>query len=292
VFRDLGGKTKGKPDPIFFDGTSYVSAGEIADAYGFVRDYVARLCRSGRVRGRQIGKNWYVDECAFKEFFIHREHALALHHQQLALERRHEYQAAQVNDSTAPSLKPPIESKEQKSPRYPRGSHIRSMQTALAAQAARALGQVSQFASAPTGVSDAAVRAAHVPLYAISPWMEFVHKAIALTFALVLVYGAYAMINPQFARFSENSIADDVRSLARSSDGARSLATAAQAQLAAAAENPIVAFASLWDGIENLARSPALAGYASDGFVTVSVQPFSRPQLPFSLTTTAATTTQ
>ena len=46
---------------INIGGVPYHSAAEIARKYGYVRDYVARLCRQGKVRGRRLGKLWYVD---------------------------------------------------------------------------------------------------------------------------------------------------------------------------------------------------------------------------------------
>ena len=54
-------------DEIFFNGVRFISAQEAGEISNFTRDYVARLCRDGRVRGRRVGKNWYVDESALKE---------------------------------------------------------------------------------------------------------------------------------------------------------------------------------------------------------------------------------
>jgi len=49
---------------ISIDGVRYVSANQAAAEFGFVGDYVARLARTGKIRGRQLGKNWYVDRDA------------------------------------------------------------------------------------------------------------------------------------------------------------------------------------------------------------------------------------
>ena len=35
---------------------------------GYVRDYVARLCREGKVAGRQLGRLWYVNLDSFAAF--------------------------------------------------------------------------------------------------------------------------------------------------------------------------------------------------------------------------------
>jgi hypothetical protein len=53
---------------INIGGVPYHSAAEIGRKYGYVPDYVARLCRQGRVRGRRLGKLWYVDTESFAAF--------------------------------------------------------------------------------------------------------------------------------------------------------------------------------------------------------------------------------
>ena len=54
--------------PISINGGQYISAIEAAQKTGFVRDYIARLCREGKVRGTQIGKNWFVDPHSLDAF--------------------------------------------------------------------------------------------------------------------------------------------------------------------------------------------------------------------------------
>jgi hypothetical protein len=56
---------------IVIGGVPYHSAAAVARKYGYVRDYVARLCREGRVGGRRLGKLWYVDAESFAAF-VHR----------------------------------------------------------------------------------------------------------------------------------------------------------------------------------------------------------------------------
>jgi hypothetical protein len=52
-------------DEILFDGVRFLPARDIARTHGYVRDYVARLCREGKVAGRQLGRPWYVDAESF-----------------------------------------------------------------------------------------------------------------------------------------------------------------------------------------------------------------------------------
>ena len=53
---------------IVVGGSRHLPAREIARAHGYVRDYVARLCREGKVNGRRLGKLWYVDAESFAAF--------------------------------------------------------------------------------------------------------------------------------------------------------------------------------------------------------------------------------
>jgi hypothetical protein len=57
------------------NGARYLSAREIARKHGYVHDYVARLCREGKVSGHQLGRNWYVDANSFTEFIRRNENS-------------------------------------------------------------------------------------------------------------------------------------------------------------------------------------------------------------------------
>jgi len=66
----------------------YVPAAQAAADFGFVRDYIARLARIGKIRGRKIGANWYVEYPAFQQFVVHNEHERAARFH-FARDRRH-----------------------------------------------------------------------------------------------------------------------------------------------------------------------------------------------------------
>ncbi|MHB1086757.1 MAG: helix-turn-helix domain-containing protein, partial [Minisyncoccota bacterium] len=78
-------------DEIFFDGQRFISAAEASSTADLSRDYVARLCRDGKVKGRRIGKNWYVHEDSLKQFLIEQNHAKEIRRGQLSSERTKEY---------------------------------------------------------------------------------------------------------------------------------------------------------------------------------------------------------
>src|ERR1700693_5290224 len=81
-------------DEIFFDGVRYVSAAQAAADFGFVRAYIARLARIGKIRGKKIGSNWYVEYPAFQEFVVLNEHERSARWASLAEQRRRERAAA------------------------------------------------------------------------------------------------------------------------------------------------------------------------------------------------------
>jgi len=55
-------------DEIYISGACYLPARNIARQHGYVRDYVTRLCREGKVQGRRLGTLWYVNTDSFAAF--------------------------------------------------------------------------------------------------------------------------------------------------------------------------------------------------------------------------------
>jgi len=55
-------------DEIYIGGARYLPARTVARDHGYVRDYVARLCREGKVARRQLGRLWYVNLDSFAPF--------------------------------------------------------------------------------------------------------------------------------------------------------------------------------------------------------------------------------
>jgi hypothetical protein len=56
---------------IVIAGSRHLPASEVARTHGYVPGYVARLCREGKVRGRQLRGIWYVETESFAAF-VHR----------------------------------------------------------------------------------------------------------------------------------------------------------------------------------------------------------------------------
>ena len=80
-------------DEIFFDGVRYISAGEAGELAGFTRDYVARLCKDGRLVGKRIGKQWYVSQGSIQSFVLAQGYARAKRGEELAQARKEEHRA-------------------------------------------------------------------------------------------------------------------------------------------------------------------------------------------------------
>src|SRR3989344_6161189 len=253
-------------DAIFFDGKKYISANEASLSAGFTRDYIARLCRDGKVRGRRIGKNWYVEGGSLQSFLVGQEYAKSLRSESLSHERRLEYRGLESPDSSAVQIPSPETFSRSLSAMSDRAGESRAasdaapladradaikakMASALAAQSEKTLSHISSVVSAPTGFTHAVLQTAHVPAYTITPVAEFFHKLVALTLAFMLTFGTYALVDPRAAHFAGESAKDTARSLRTTYDsltggGVQNLVANVQSQVALAAENPSATFAA------------------------------------------------
>jgi hypothetical protein len=293
-------------DKIFFDGVSYIAAREAAREIGIVPDYITRLCRQGKIRGRRVGKNWYVEVPSLRRWATEQEHLRALRNEALARERTEEYRAAQspAPDQRRSTLLSHVEDRPTEpktsaaflAPQASRETH-RKLTTALSRGDEHA---VSRAAALASRVSP------QVSLYAISPGVEFLHKLIALTIAFMLTFGTFALVDPQTSRFAAESIQGQVnyarlayQTLTRGGIG--SLVDRTQTQVAAAAENPGGTVASLRDalisGVPEIAARFARALNSklnsfvysiafpldltqSRGAVAVDIQPYASVKIP------------
>ena len=83
-------------DDILFGGMRYISASEAAVAADLTRDYIARLCRDEKVKGRRIGKNWYVEPNSLFKFLGHKEVQKTVRNENLSKERLREYHKSEA----------------------------------------------------------------------------------------------------------------------------------------------------------------------------------------------------
>ena len=234
----------GMNDEIFFSGKRYISAGSAAPSVDFTRDYVARLCREGKIEARRVGKQWYVEMESLKSFIVTQEYKRAKRNQVLARFRAkedkdspHSYLLAEGPAILQPALE-----------------KMRGMQDALDRTAAThttdAMGSVKHLFNTPGGLAHAALQTAHIPVHTLTPLTELLHKVTALAFALMLTFGTYAAVDPSYAQFVTGSVQAHVHTALdtyhkATGGGFKAFADRAQSQVAAAAENPTGALISL-----------------------------------------------
>src|SRR3989344_973628 len=269
---------------IFFDGKQYISANEASSRSGLTRDYVGRLCREGKMSGKRIGKNWYVENASLRSFLVGQEYNKSLRRESLARERTQESRAADAPSSPGAAQRSAAENTASASHavQQPEEYSARTLSrplavspmygklaTAVAQAGTRVTDNAANIAASPSGVADAAIRmaaqgAAHVPAYTITPLAEFFHTLTALTLAFMLTFGTYALVDPRAAHFAGESAKDTARSLRTTYDsltggGVQNLVANVQSQVALAAENPSATFAAasaaLTTSIPNAAAS-------------------------------------
>ncbi len=152
--------------PLEFNGVPYVHNKVAAGHAGLSRDYIARLCKRGVLRGERLAGAWYVNIASVNEFLIHQAYRKEIWRAEVANQRRREM--AELEQA----------------------SRIKERAQIVAVDAAHAFAQ-----SAGGGAT-----------YLISPALEFLHKLAALTLALTLVVSAYALVNPAFRTFTLASL--------------------------------------------------------------------------------------
>src|SRR4051812_36303857 len=91
-------------DDIHFDGVRFISASDAAERANLSRDYIARLCRDGKVQGRRVGKNWYVEPKSLFTFLGIKEQTKAERNEKLSIERRKEYHGIDISHEPAKIL--------------------------------------------------------------------------------------------------------------------------------------------------------------------------------------------
>ncbi|PIR82429.1 hypothetical protein COU20_02220, partial [Candidatus Kaiserbacteria bacterium CG10_big_fil_rev_8_21_14_0_10_59_10] len=231
-------------DEILFDGVRYISAREVGDEFSLTQDYVARLARLGKVRGRRVGRNWYIDINGFRAYMHQQAIERKKRKESLSAERSREYHgnaaSARVHAGGVPA------------------------HTAIASQGGALSGGSS---SEPVDMVHAALlralharpvaRAvetrAHAPLYATSPLLEFLNRVAALVTAFMLTFGTYAIVDGQYARFAVDTARAHV---AYVKDAAHRVMGADYAALAAAVRESVA------DVAQEPERSLASVGHA------------------------------
>src|SRR5665213_2221147 len=173
-------------DELFFDGARYIPAADAAGISNFTRDYIARLAREGKVVGRQVGRQWYVSQESLRAFLLAQEYSNSQRRGALTRERQQEY--GRTQGIYAPQKKMATLGASQKAsaqtfpPKFNEDLHRKLTEAAM-----RGSAHVVSKATAIVGNATA-----QMPLYAVTPGVELLHKIAAAVLALVLVVGLYS----------------------------------------------------------------------------------------------------
>lgn len=183
---------------LYFNKVGYISSTSAAECFGVTRDYITKLCRNQTITARRVGKNWYVAENAFKEYLLTHLYNKSARRESLTKDRLKEYQDSvhtipiRVEHSPATST----HKKHFLAVPAPTQTIQERMAEAVAAQSSEAVEQLSPYMNAPSGIAHAALQTTHIPIYALSPFVEVLHRLTAILFAVFFVLSVYAIANP------------------------------------------------------------------------------------------------
>ena len=76
---------------IVLGGRPYISSREAGSISGYTSDYIARLCRTGEIESKKVGRTWYVEETSLATFMSEHEKKKEEQKKKLSEERKKEY---------------------------------------------------------------------------------------------------------------------------------------------------------------------------------------------------------
>ena len=94
-----------------------ISARDAAVLSGYAKDYITRLCRTGKVVGELVGRTWFVEETSLRDFMLKTETERVERLNQLSQERRNQYQQQAVEAAPGESVQAFLRSANPLSPR-------------------------------------------------------------------------------------------------------------------------------------------------------------------------------
>lgn len=216
-------------DEIFFDGLRYISAAEAASRADFTRDYIARLCRMGKIGARRIGKNWYVHDVSLGQFLAEQEALKLQRRQRLSEERVEEYHTHRSYVALdgagtqsrrialyAFGAQPEAIRLRASAVTISLAKHVACARERMEAKVSLHGGAAVRYApsifASPSGLHEAVTRSVehstlHVPVYALTPLAEFLQRFVALFIAFTVTFGTYMLVDPSRARFAMDSFA-------------------------------------------------------------------------------------
>jgi hypothetical protein len=165
-----------------------------AQETGLHADYIARLARQKRIRGKRIGNKWHVDPVSLKDFLLRQIHKEALRQEELKQQRKEEYELSQRRQHSAHAGN---------ASRY-RRLHEDKDAAPIPVPAAHAHNLLAHAVGGLHSMTPGL--ASHIVSPVIHPAMEFLHKVSALLVAITLVFGVYSAFDSQFRFFACSSL--------------------------------------------------------------------------------------
>lgn len=187
------------------NGERYISAAEAGAFSGFTRDYIAKMCREGKLAATRVGKGWFVSETALKELLTSHEYEKGLRRKRIAEERRREYQ--QTTEGQTSVTRPAIAT-DAVTVRPQRADEPLKWRVGVAAATAVSAPFVraGERLANSTAAKHIAQHTPHVaPAGLLASLSDLGQKVAALFMALVLTFGTYSLFDPQYAVFTKEA---------------------------------------------------------------------------------------
>jgi hypothetical protein len=184
-----------------FNGIMLTAAKRAAEEVGFSRDYIARLCKRGAVVGHRTQNGWYVDMRSLRGYLEAQEHARQYRREDLARKRTDEYRRSYRSHSTVKTFG----SGSGSAPQSLGAATVElkeKMMRAFEGNAPTRTAVLSDASSLPSGITHAAFQSApaqaltHVPLSALTPAAEVLHKIAALATTFLILVGIFVLVAP------------------------------------------------------------------------------------------------
>jgi hypothetical protein len=167
---------------------SFISARDAALKAHLHPDYISRLARESKIASKRIGRRWYVDPSSLEAFISAQTEGKEARREELKQIRRQEYDKSYAERAES--------------------STVAAIEEAIAENASPHTHQVVAKGVQHAGLIATPGLNMHAVSYAIHPGIDFLHKAIALFTAFILVFGSYGLIDREFGTKVADTLAD------------------------------------------------------------------------------------
>ncbi|HWP61702.1 MAG TPA: hypothetical protein VN495_03795, partial [Candidatus Paceibacterota bacterium] len=197
-------------EPFFIDGKKFISSKEASNITGYAQDYISRLCRGKKIRGRLVGKNWFINLESLVEF--NADQMVAAQKRRLEL-----VSSSKGVRATAPK---------------------HSQSTSLFKEMAERALVAATPSRATASIAEATQKSIHAVTHAATSSLALRLQAAAM--ASFFAFGTIFLFAPSYAAFAVNSTRDEGQQIASSllhTDASALASQTSDAFVAAAADS-------------------------------------------------------